>query len=384
MSDGALVKMEVDFSASADELIPIARSLAEAGRVEEAIEKCVVLEAQTRIACDAITTSRLLETIIVILAEAKRWKKLNEYLLSMTKKRGQLKQAVTKMTQKAIEYLEQTPDKSSKLELLGALRTVTEGKIYVEVERARLTRELARIKEEDGDIEEAASVLQELQIETFGSMEKKEKVEFILEQMRLCLARKDYTRVQIISKKVSTKFFQEPGTEELKLKFYNLMIQVDSLEHSYLSISKHYWEVFNTKSVEADEKQKLNALKNVIAYLLLAPFDNEQNDLMHRRKSFRMLESIPQYSSMLGKFLSKELMRWDEFLIKFKDVLTSDIVLFSDKDGPDKAQKHWDDLHSRVIEHNIRVIAEYYTQIRLKRLAELLDLSVESLTGFRI
>ena len=50
------------------------------------------------------------------------------------------------------------------------------------------------------------------QVETFGSMEKKEKVEFILEQMRLCIAKKDYIRTQIISKKINTKFFEDPGT----------------------------------------------------------------------------------------------------------------------------------------------------------------------------
>jgi 26S proteasome regulatory subunit N5 len=43
-------------------------------------------------------------------------------------------------------------------------------------------------------------------------MEKKEKVEFILEQMRLCLAKKDYIRTQIISKKISTRYFEDPGT----------------------------------------------------------------------------------------------------------------------------------------------------------------------------
>ena len=45
------------------------------------------------------------------------------------------------------------------------------------------------------------------QVETFGSMEREEKVQFILEQMRLGLARKDYIRTQIISKKISVKFF---------------------------------------------------------------------------------------------------------------------------------------------------------------------------------
>lgn len=40
--------------------------------------------------------------------------------------------------------------------------------IYVEVERAHLTLELAKMKEEEGDIEEAASVLQELQVRCPG------------------------------------------------------------------------------------------------------------------------------------------------------------------------------------------------------------------------
>lgn len=125
-------------------------------------------------------------------------------------------------------------------------------------------------------------------------MEKKEKVEFILEQMRLCIAVKDYIRTQIISKKINTKFFQEEGTEvrrcwllytsevkltgwfgllsvssngkhiffspisttqELKLKYYNLMIQVDQHEGSYLSICKHYRAIYDTPCILEDSSK---------------------------------------------------------------------------------------------------------------------------------
>ena len=82
--------------------------------------------------------------------------------------------------------------------------------IYVEVERARLTRMLSKIREDEGKIAEAAEILQELQVETFGSMDKREKTDFILEQMRLTLAKRDYTRTQIISRKINTKFFSDP------------------------------------------------------------------------------------------------------------------------------------------------------------------------------
>jgi 26S proteasome regulatory subunit N5 len=41
------------------------------------------------------------------------------------------------MVQEAMTFLEKTPDKTTKLALIDTIRTVTEGKIYVEVERAR-------------------------------------------------------------------------------------------------------------------------------------------------------------------------------------------------------------------------------------------------------
>merc|ERR1712136_17025 len=105
------------------------------------------------------------------------------------------------------------------------------------------------MKEAEGNITEAATVLQELQVETYGSMEKNEKVDFILEQMRLCLAKDDFIRAQIISKKISTRYFEEEGTEDYKLRFYKLMIQVDLHEGSYLAVCKHFKAIYETKTL---------------------------------------------------------------------------------------------------------------------------------------
>ena len=41
----------------------------------------------------------------------------------------------------------------------------------------------------------------------------------------------------------------------------------------------------------------------------------------------------------------------------------------------EKASQRGEDLKLRVIEHNILVVAKYYTRISTARLAELLDLS---------
>jgi 26S proteasome regulatory subunit N5 len=112
------------------------------------------------------------------------------------------------MVQEACTYVDQIDDMEQKLKLIDTLRTVTAGKIYVEIERARLTKILASIKENQGNIDEAATILQELQVETYGSMEKREKIEFLLEQMRICSLKGDFIRTQIISRKISIRAFE--------------------------------------------------------------------------------------------------------------------------------------------------------------------------------
>ena len=66
------------------------------------------------------------------------------------------------MVQKAMEYIEKSPTEEKRVALIEALRTVTEGKIFLELESARLTRQLATIKEKaalDEDIEKSITTL---------------------------------------------------------------------------------------------------------------------------------------------------------------------------------------------------------------------------------
>ncbi|XP_056162396.1 disease resistance protein L6-like [Syzygium oleosum] len=51
--------------------------------------------------------------------------------------------AVTAMVQQAMQYVDQTPDLETKKELIKTLDSVATGKIYVEIERARLIKKLA-------------------------------------------------------------------------------------------------------------------------------------------------------------------------------------------------------------------------------------------------
>jgi len=78
------------------------------------------------------------------------------------------------MVKKAMTFLDKMTYEP-KMELIDTLLKVTEGKIFVEKQRARLTLKLAQIRESEGKIAEAAKIIQEVQVETFGAMKKKRK-----------------------------------------------------------------------------------------------------------------------------------------------------------------------------------------------------------------
>lgn len=54
---------------------------------------------------------------------------MNEHVQILSKKHAQLKQAITKMVQLVMTFLDQTPNLETKLSVIDALRTVTEGKV---------------------------------------------------------------------------------------------------------------------------------------------------------------------------------------------------------------------------------------------------------------
>ena len=87
------------------------------------------MEKQTRQASDLPSTSRLLVAIVTISKESGDWGFLNEQVLLLSKKHGQLKQAITKMVQVVMGFLDDAPSMEVKLSTIETLRTVTEGKV---------------------------------------------------------------------------------------------------------------------------------------------------------------------------------------------------------------------------------------------------------------
>lgn len=373
---GRLIKMEVDYSDAVAEKVPLAESLASAGKLDEALDILLALEKQSRTGADAHSTAKILIAIAKLCYQAKNWALLNSHIVSLTKKRSQLKAAVTGLVQECCKFVDEISDRETQLELINTLRTVTAGKMYVEVERARLTHKLAQMRESEGKIDEAASLMQELQVESLGSMEKKEKVQLILEQMRLCLAKRDYVRTNIISKKIHSKFFEDDDEEiqDLKLRFHELMVTLGRQEGSHLSVVKHLRSMFDTKKVQIDPVKRSSVLKNLVTYAVLSPYDNEQSDLLQRTIKEKALNDIPEYKTLITMFSKPELIRWSSVTASLETVLRSGPNATGALGLDSEGVKRWNDLRSRVVEHNIRVMAKYYSRIRLSRMSALLDL----------
>ncbi|XP_074280680.1 26S proteasome non-ATPase regulatory subunit 12 homolog A-like [Silene latifolia] len=367
-----------------------------AENLEAQVEALLNVEKQMRLAGEVAETKKAVCSILSLCFEARSWKMLNDQIVLLSKRRGQLKQAVTAMVQQAMQYIDQTPDLETRIELIKTLNTVSAGKIYVEIERARLIKSLAKIKEEQGLIDEAAELMQEIAVETFGAMAKTEKIAFILEQVRLCLDRQDYVRAQILSRRISPRVFDIdsskskkkpkegdaiveeapaniPSLQELKRIYYDLMIRYYRHHNDYLEVCRCYKAIYDIPSVKEDPGQWIPILRKICWYLALAPHDPMQSSLLNSTLEDKNLSEIPKFKLLLKQLLTKEVILWTTLWNEFEAEFASEKNLLG---GP-LGEKAAEDLKQRVIEHNILVVSEYYSRISLKRFAELLCLSLQ-------
>jgi 26S proteasome regulatory subunit N5 len=153
-----------------------------------------------------------------------------------------------------------------------------------------------------------------------------EKTDFLLEQVRLCIAAVDWHTAENIGRKISTRWFDSPEDEEkskdndtptfskvdLKLRYYDLMIRLSLHANDYLAATKHYLSVYRTSTIQEHPDRARAVLQNVLIFVVLAPYDNEQSDLLAR-----VVHEDPVKNDVMGwvggfvkRFTDGELMRY--------------------------------------------------------------------------
>lgn len=376
---GGNLEERVDLAAETDAKVTQASTLAQSGQLAEALALLAAMEKKCRLGNDNSSLVKVCEASLKLCKDYGNdsFESLISTLQTLSTRRSQKTAAIRALVQTALPWCVQEPyaplpasnedDKKIRDRLVEVLLEITDGKIFLERERAQLTRALATIKEDQGDIAAAADTLQDVHVETFGSLSKRDKVEFILEQLRLTLAKKDFIRAHIVAGKISKKSLSEENMEEYKVKFYTLMTIYDRHKKDALALAKDYHAIYSTPHIQSDSVKSMEALKATVVFLGLSPYGNEQHDMMNRINLDSNLEQIPGFKMALELFLKKEIIHYPMATLNEMEQIPAILQ--------DDLLEHWHQtFHRRVIQHNIRIVAVYYKRIELSRLAQLLQL----------
>lgn len=73
------------------------------------------------------------------------------------------------------------------------------------------------------------------------------------------------------------------------------MIQHALHEEQYMNVHKYYKQIYDSESIQQDESKWKDALQHCVLFIVLAMYDNEQSDLLHRIYEDEHLAKIPLY-----------------------------------------------------------------------------------------
>lgn len=323
------IKAEKDFSATLDEQFPLIEKVSD---YKQQLEKYLVLEKQTRQSSDLASSKRVLNKIVTTLVQNGDWEYLNDLITTLSKKHGQLKSSIQAFIQDVIKLLDELNnlhphELETKIKLIETIRTVTDKKIFVEVERAIVSRQLAEIYlNQKNDLDKAVDILCDLQVETYSLMPFSDKIDYISEQIRLTLQKGDYGQARILTRKILLKSLKNfPKADEYKVEYLKMLIQIDTFEYKYEGIYKN-----------------LKLLVEALPEAERASYDDE----------------LEIYKTLAHGFESDDLV----------ELKIPESKIFED-------EKKVERLKKKVVEHNLKLCSRYYKKIRLDHLAELLKLT---------
>lgn len=332
--------------------------------LEQAAELLLGLEKRSRLAGDSKTCLDAALFLLSLCAEQKKWAKLCEYTTLLFKRRSQFKTVQERIVQHVFTFVPSSPSLDDEVALIACLRHVAEGKLFLEVERARLTKRYAEILEVNlNDVSKACEVLQEEQVENYGGLDKREKLEFLLDQIRLVWVKRDFVRMAILARKVNRKWLETKDVFDLKARLHGFLLHLHAHEGDLFQMAEDYLAQASCH-VESDPAQWNRDMQLAGVCLALSPNDSHQVSLMHV-----VLGSELRDADFVRELLTR---------LVTEEIAALPTELPEELFAPLPAGSALT-LRDRVIEHNIRVVSRYYTRIRLARFASLLSLEENEL-----
>ena len=312
--------------------------------------------------------------------------KLFEYL---TQRRNQSRESIISMVKHNInEILPNLKNNKDSSDLLNTIIKVTEGKIFVEYEYSQAIRKMTEVHLMNNQIDDAAKLIQDVQIEAFGSLENDYKIDYILFQMQVLIEKGDFVRTLIVSNKIKRNHLDDEGIELLKIRFFRLMILYYMHEKNYLETSKCYKTLYdfiksiNEKLVDV-EKKNLEIKPKVIDNYIQAQKDNNLQQIFENYILFLSicppeLETKNMLNELLIKY-KKDLDKNKTLLYIVEKRLSDDIILidnnlfnrFKDfeifKKNPELIKlfrKYW-------IQHDLSIFEKFFAKIHIQRISKM-------------
>jgi 26S proteasome regulatory subunit N5 len=153
---GGELEEKVDLTAETDAKLEQSSQLAKGQSLNEALALLAALEKRCRVGNDSANLVRVCEASLQYCKDAGDTESLVITLQTLSTRRSQKMQAVRALVHKAIPWclkdqyipleVSTEEEKLAREKLVVALRDITDGKLFLEAERARLTRALATIK----------------------------------------------------------------------------------------------------------------------------------------------------------------------------------------------------------------------------------------------
>jgi 26S proteasome regulatory subunit N5 len=135
--------------------------------------------------------------------------------------------------------------------------------------------------------------------------------------------------------------------------------------------------------VKEDKSKYEPAMESCAWLVVLSERDPMQQSLLHQTLNDDRLKEMKTYEELLKKFTTYEIIRWDELSETYAEEIAKHFTAGTNNSNQQKQEEtnvattKLEDLQSRVIEHNLFVVAKYYNRISLTRLSELLCLTVD-------
>ena len=255
---------------------------------------------------------------------------------------------------------------------------------------------MAEIHTKNNNLDDAAKLIQDVQIEAFGSLERDYKVDYILFQMETLILKGDYIRTLIVSNKIHKNHLNDETFELLKIRFYKLMIRYYIHEKKYLDVSKSYKILYDfikeiNDKLNKIEKDKMEMKTKVIENYINAKKDNNLNELFQNYVLYLSicppeLETKNMYHELQLNY-KKELDTNKIILYIVKTHLSDDIVIINDnlfgnyikfkifeddKELLKLFRKYW-------IQHDLLIYSKFFSKIHLKRISEMTNVSIDEI-----